>query len=238
MQTPDPDVRLMLAFRAGDDSALSDLYRRWAGPLVRFLERMVRERSTAEELMQETFIRVHGARERYAPEARFSTWLFRIARNLALNELDRARNRMPHAPTDAPSRPDADASARPNLVLVAGGSGVDDLVDARRDQARLERELAALPERQRTALWLAAVEGHSYDEIAQILDTTTSSVKSLVHRARARLAERMADPTTTTDRSPARDETDGGSGGDRQKRERPASERATSRPAGREELRS
>ena len=88
MQTSDPDARLMLAFREGDASALAELYRRWAAPVRRFLLRMVGEPAMAEDLTQETFVRVHGARDRYAPEARFSTWLFRIARNLALNELD------------------------------------------------------------------------------------------------------------------------------------------------------
>jgi len=187
MQTPDPDVRLMLAFRDGDDDALSALYRRWAGPVQRFLERMVRERAMAEELMQETFVRVHGARDRYAGDARFSTWLFRIARNLALNELDRARNRTAHLSTDVPARDDE----RPPLTLIAGGSGVDDLAHARRERSRVETALEALPERQRTALWLAAVEGHSYAEIAAVLDAAPSSVKALVHRARANLADRL-----------------------------------------------
>ena len=92
MQARDPDAQLMLAFRGGDEEALSALYRRWAGLVLRFLERMVRERATAEELMQETFVRFHGARDRYAADPRFSTWLLRIARNLAPNELDRERN--------------------------------------------------------------------------------------------------------------------------------------------------
>ena len=190
MQSPDPDATLMLAFRDGDDDALATLYRRWAGPVLRFLERMVRERATAEELTQETFVRVHGARERYSAEARFSTWLFRIARNLALNELDRARNKTAHLSTDAPARSDDE---RPVLTLVAGGAGVDELAEARRDRSRVEAELARLPERQRTALWLAAVEGHSYAEIAEVLETTTQSVKALVHRARATLADRMGE---------------------------------------------
>ena len=89
MQARDPDAQLVLAFRG---EALSALYRRWAGLVLRFLERMVRERATAEELMQETFVRFHGARDRYAADPRFSTWLLRIARNLAPNELDRERN--------------------------------------------------------------------------------------------------------------------------------------------------
>lgn len=190
MQTSDPDVRLMLAFRAGDESALSDLYRRWAGPLLRFLERMVKERATAEELMQDTFIRVHEARDRYLPEARFSTWLFRIGRNLALNELDRARNRAPHVSSEATTR-DRGATVRPGLALVAPGSSVDVIAEARREYDETASELAKLPERQRTALWLAAVEGYSYEEIAEVLETSAQSVKALVHRARVTLADRM-----------------------------------------------
>ena len=140
--------------------------------------------------MQETFIRVHGARDRYVAEARFSTWLFRIGRNLALNELDRARNKSPHVSVAAT---DSDEPSRPTLSLVAGGTPADEAVDARRQAKRVEAELAELPERQRTALWLAAVEGYAYAEIAEVLETTPSSVKALVHRARANLADRMAE---------------------------------------------
>jgi RNA polymerase sigma-70 factor (ECF subfamily) len=189
VQTSDPDARLMLAFRDGDAEALATLYGRWSGPLVRFLERLVGERATAEELMQETFVRIHGARDRYTPEARFSTWLFRIGRNLALNELDRARTKAPHLSTDAtlPGEP-----SRPAFTLVSGGSSIEHQVDVRRARTRVEEALATLPERQRAALWLAAVEGRRYDEIAAILETTPSSVKALVHRARARLADGLA----------------------------------------------
>jgi RNA polymerase sigma-70 factor (ECF subfamily) len=87
----DPDVQRMLAFSAGDTSAFDGLFRRWAEPLLHYLERMVGDTGTAEELLQDTFLRVHRARERYQPRARFSTWLYRIATNLALNELKRPR---------------------------------------------------------------------------------------------------------------------------------------------------
>lgn len=195
MQGDDPDVRLMLAFRAGDDAALADLYRRWSPPLLRYLERMVKERATAEELTQEAFIRVHGARHRYEPGARFSTWLFRIARNLALNELDLSRRSRPHFSTD--SDPGID-EARPKLTLVSNSPSAEALIDARRTRDLVETVLAELPERQRSALWLAAVEGHSYAEIAIVLDTSTQSVKALVHRARAAIADRIAAATAPT----------------------------------------
>jgi RNA polymerase sigma-70 factor (ECF subfamily) len=177
----DDDVHLMLAFQAGEPAAFDALFRRWAAPLLRYLERMVRDAGTAEELVQEVFLRVHRARERYAPEARFSTWLYRIATNLALNELRRPRRREPHRSQDEEGAP----------ALAAEAPDPDAAVDARRLGARVERELAALPEKQRAALCLAAVEGLSYAEVAEALEVSESAVKALVHRARTALAERL-----------------------------------------------
>ncbi len=177
----DGDVRLMLAFSRGDTSAFDALFLRWAGPLLRYLDRMVRDRATAEELVQEVFIRVYGARDRYRPDARFSTWLYRIATNLALNELRRPRRRDPHTSLDADGAP----------LLPSEEPGAEAVVDARRAGAAVLHELEALPERQRAALCLAAVEGLSYSEIAEALDTSEKAVKALVHRARATLAARL-----------------------------------------------
>ncbi|MCS5636344.1 MAG: sigma-70 family RNA polymerase sigma factor [Myxococcota bacterium] len=176
----DPDVVLMLAFRDGDEAAFDQLFRRWAGPLLRYLERMLGESAMAEELVQEAFFRVHRARHRYEPRARFSTWLYRIATNLALNELKRPRRRHVHEEED-------------RVELRGTGPGVDEQVATRRLGARVESELEKLPERQRMALWLSAAEGHSYAEVASILDTTEKSVKALVHRARAALVSRMGE---------------------------------------------
>jgi RNA polymerase sigma-70 factor (ECF subfamily) len=180
----DQDVQLMLAFREGDAAAFDALFRRWAGPLLRFLERMVRDSGVAEELTQEVFLRVHRARDRYAPEARFSTWLYRIATNLALNELRRPRHRAPHRSAE-------DEEAPP---LVGAEPAPDDVAHARRLGEQVERELGRLPEKQRAALCLAAVEGLSYAEVAGALDVTEKAVKALVHRARATLAARIDPP--------------------------------------------
>jgi len=181
----DPDVQLMLAFRGGDPTAFDALFRRWAGPMLRYLERMVRDAASAEDLLQETFLRVFRARDRYQPEARFSTWLYTIATNLALNELRRPRRRAPHRSTN-----EGESDELP-LALEGHEPRADDVTDARRASADLERELAALPERQRTALVLSAVEGLSYAEVAVSLETTEKSVKALVHRARATLAAKF-----------------------------------------------
>ena len=182
MHALDEDVRLMLAFRAGDDAAFDTLFQRWAGPLLRYLERMVRDTAAAEELCQEAFLRVHRARERYRPEARFSTWLYRIATNLALNELRRPRRKAVHRSTESEDAPE----------LAAESPATDDVVEARRRGAAVEEALEQLPEKQRAALCLTAVEGLSYAEVAETLDVTEKAVKSLVHRARSSLATRLA----------------------------------------------
>lgn len=178
MHQSDPDVALMLAFRDGDEAAFDQLFHRWGGPLLRYMERMVGDAATAEELVQEAFFRVHKAKERYEPKARFSTWLYRIATNLALNELKRPRRRHHHEEEE-------------NSILVAEGPSTESQIDSQKMGGAVEEVLHKLPERQRMALWLSAAEGHSYAEVAQILETTEKSVKALVHRGRAALVERL-----------------------------------------------
>ena len=182
MQSSDPDVRLMLAFRAGDESALSDLYRRWAGPLLRFLERMVRERSIAEELMQETFLRVHGARDRYAPDARFSTWLYRIAFNLCVNRSERQVPREARALAEGV----ADELHDPQVPDPSTALERDDVVRA------VRAAIAALPGRQRMALLLARYHEVPLAEIGTVLGIGEKAAKSLVHRAREGLRQELA----------------------------------------------
>jgi RNA polymerase sigma-70 factor (ECF subfamily) len=172
----------MLAFAAGDQAAFAALFERWSRPLLRYLERLVREAATAEDLVQEAFVRVHRARNQYRPEARFSTWLYRIATHLAWNELRRPRRRASHESVDGDEA----------VPLAAESAPIDELVHARRVSAEVEAALAALPERQRAALWLAAVEGQSYAEVALALETSETAVKALVHRARAALVEALA----------------------------------------------
>src|SRR5258705_13224774 len=125
----------MLAFAAGDEAAFAALFERWSRPLLRYLDRLVREAATAEELVQEAFVRVHRARESYRPEARFSTWLYRIATHLAWNELRRPRRRAPHDSVDA----------EPAAKLAAPNAPVDELGHTRRMAGGGEVGLAALP---------------------------------------------------------------------------------------------
>jgi RNA polymerase sigma-70 factor (ECF subfamily) len=187
LQDGDDDVRLMLALRAGDETAFDALFARWSGRLLRFVDRMVHDTAAAEELVQETFLRLYRARERYEPEARFSTWLYTIATRLALNEMRRPRHQHPHASTDETDE------AGLALVLPGDAPRADDVAHARAVGAEVEGALAGLPERQRAALWLAAVEGLSYAEIAATLATTEKSVKALVHRARTALCAELGE---------------------------------------------
>lgn len=179
------DVRLMLACRAGDDVAFGALFRRWSSPLLRYLERMVGDAAAAEELVQETFLRVHRARERYSPDARFSTWLYTIANHLALNELRRPHRHREHRSADG------DDADREPLALAGDSPRAEEAIDTRRLGSAVEQALSQLPERQRAALWLTAVEGLSYAEAASTLETTEKSVKALVHRARSALADNL-----------------------------------------------
>lgn len=172
----DEDARLMLRFREGDRGAFETLFHRYTVPLVSFLARMVPERARAEELAQEVFVRIYQARERYEPRARFSTYLFGIAHNLALNELDRAYRRR-ERPLDPPGTADP----------IDPGPGADALLEGARTARAIERGLWRLPERQRAALLLASREGLGHAEIAEVLGASASGVKSLLHRARENL---------------------------------------------------
>ncbi len=181
----DEDARLMLAFKDGDTRAFDVLFERYTPRLLGFLFRMVRNRARAEELVQDVFIRLYNAADRYEARTRFSTYVFGIAHNLALNDLARA-----HRKREVALEPvDQDRWADPT-------PGPDARLEAVRTQEALERAIGELPERQRAALLLRTQEGLGYAEIAESLDTSVSSVKSLLHRAREALLGKLGDLTT------------------------------------------
>ncbi len=191
MTEHDEDAQLMLSLGRGEIAAFDVLFERWGARLQHYLQRLVADAATAEELSQEAFLRLYRAREGYRAESRFSTWLYRIATNLALNELRRPHRRSAHLSSDSAELP---------APLVAADSAPDSQADARLAAGRVQRELARLPERQRVALWLCAVEQHSYAEVARALDTSEASVKSLVHRARVSLAARLSEKMEKVER--------------------------------------
>ena len=186
----DPDVRLMLEVRDGSATAFEELVVRYQGRLVRVLEHLVGRRELAEDLAQEVFLRVYRSRQQYVPGAKFATWLFTIANNVAANAL-------------------RDRSRRPEMTLAGSESGplgprpLDRLAQASSsamparqiDKAELRdivrMALDSLSERQRLAVLLNKFEGMSYADIARTMELSPQAVKSLLSRARENLRQML-----------------------------------------------
>lgn len=181
------DVELMLDVKAGDDSSFDFLLQRYRSPLVNFLYRMVRDTATAEDLAQEVFLRVYRARKQYTPSAKFTTWLFRIATNLALNSVRDNRYAKLGVPLDSP----ADEDAAP-MELPAPVMRIDEHMIERDRTEFIRRAIASLPEKQRAAVLLHKYEEMDYGEIAKILDCSESALKSLLFRAYESLRVQLA----------------------------------------------
>lgn len=181
------DVQLMLGVKAGDEASFELLLERYRTPLVHFLYRMVRDAAMAEDLAQEVFLRVYRARKSYSPSAKFTTWLFRIATNLALNALRDRRPRRREDSLDAPGHDD-----QPALDLPDGApTALERLME--RDRAAAIREaILALPEKQRAAVVLHKFHELDYEEIARVLECSPSALKSLLFRAYETLRFRLA----------------------------------------------
>ncbi len=174
----DPDAALMVAFQGGDESAFRTLFEKYGRPMYAFCHHFVRDAARAEELAQDVFLKLHASASRYRATARFKTFLYRIASNHCLNELRRGEYGARRGPgsfgDDGPPDPDALAgsAATPEQHAVAAALARE-----------VERLLARLPEKQRAAFVLARLEGMPYEDVAEVLDTSVSAVKSLVHRA-------------------------------------------------------
>jgi RNA polymerase sigma-70 factor, ECF subfamily len=174
------DVQLMLGVKAGDDLSFELLLQKYRTPLVNFLYRMVRDQATAEDLAQEVFLRVYRARKNYAPSAKFTTWLFRIATNVALNSLRDGRR---HARELSLEEPRSEDDERPAVDLPDGAPTAEQRLMARDRTRLIRRAILALPEKQRAAVVLHKYHELDYDEIARILGCSESALKSLLFRA-------------------------------------------------------
>jgi len=176
------DEQLMLAYQSGDAGAFETLYARHRGGLYRFVLRSVKERGSAEELFQDTWMRVIDARGRYAPQARFATWLYTIAHNRLV---DHWRKKAPVTVSlDDPDDPPEDVSAG------AAGDPARQ-AQARQELARFLAALEALPQAQRAAFLLREEAGLSLAEIAQVTGTNEEAAKSRLRYAMAKLREAM-----------------------------------------------
>jgi RNA polymerase sigma-70 factor (ECF subfamily) len=184
----DPDVRLMLQVRAGDAAAFTELVERYRNRLLTVLEHLVGNHEQAEDLAQEVFLRVFKASHRYEPGAKFSTWLFTIANNVASNAL-RSRSRRREVGVPEGNGSDSAPMQLDQLAKAASGFMPTRALD-KAEQAQMVRQaVAALSERQRMALLLAKFEGMSYQDIAQTMELSVQAIKSLLSRARVNLKE-------------------------------------------------
>jgi RNA polymerase sigma-70 factor (ECF subfamily) len=182
------DVQLMLDVKAGDEASFDFLLQKYRSPLINFLYRMVRDTATAEDLAQEVFLRVYRARKQYTPSAKFTTWLFRIATNVALNSVRDNRNEKLAVSIDALVG-DEDSAPR---ELPAREMRIDEHMIERDRTEFIQRAIASLPEKQRVAVWLHKYEEMDYGEIARILDCSESALKSLLFRAYENLRMQLA----------------------------------------------
>ena len=192
-QQSDPDVRLMLRVRDDDAGAFSELVSRYEGRLIRLMRTMGPRTDMAEDLAQETFLRVFRARKRYEAGAKFSTWLFTIAGNVARNAVRSRRSRKEIAEVDAmAANPNAsDAQLIAAKAVDASGLMPTRLVEGDERAEIVRAAVSMLSERQRMALMLSRFENMSYQEIADSMELTTKAVKSLLSRARVNLREQL-----------------------------------------------
>ncbi len=187
--TDDPGVRWMLAYQRGDESAFDRLVEAYSPQVFALLTRFLGARSNREDMVQEVFLRVIRARDRYQPAARFSTWLYRIAFNLSVNESQRASGKEFQVDGAGAEPPDPDRMDEIRDERVPD----PDAHLARSDVVRaVRRAIARLPENQRMVLILAKYEEMPYADIATVIGSSEKAVKSLVHRARENLRGELA----------------------------------------------
>ena len=197
------DVQLMLDVKAGDEQSFELLLRKYRSPLVNFLYRMVRDTAVAEDLAQEVFLRVYRARLEYAPSAKFTTWMFRIATNLALNSVRDNRHRQMEISMD--QSVDTGEDEQRALEVPDRTPSVEQELVARCRAEMILKAIHTLPEKQRAAVLLHKYQELDYDEIARVLECSESALKSLLFRAYETLRVELAplvSPTVRMDRVP------------------------------------
>ena len=174
------DVDIMLRVKTGDESAFAYLVQKYRRPMVGFMYRLCHNPSTAEELAQEVFLRVYRSRTSYEPSAKFTTWLYRIATNLAVNHARDTRHERPEN-TLRLDEPDHETGTTPDLA--DDSLSAEEQILKRERLAAIRSKVNALPERQRVAVIMHKFQQMDYREIAGVLKLSESATKSLLFRA-------------------------------------------------------
>ena len=185
---PDPDAALMLRVKQGDREAFEELVEKYKQPVMNLVYRTLPDATEAEDLAQHVFLQVYKSAHRYEVSAKFTTWLFTIARNLCLNEI-RRRSRHPAESLDETFADNDDQPIRqPEDVKTF--SPPDSLLQSELED-KIETALAELPEKQRTAILMCRGDEFSYEDIAKVLECSVSATKSLIHRGRETLKQKL-----------------------------------------------
>jgi len=187
---PASDAAVMLRVAAGDEASFNYLVEKYHRPMIHFLFRMVHNQATAEELAQEVFLRVYRARASYRAEARFTTWLYRIATNLAVNHARDTRHERA-AQTVYLDAPDEETGIMPDMASSEPSAEAELL--ARERVKAIRGHVDALPERQRLAVVMHKYQGMDYREIGEVLKLSESATKSLLFRAYQTLRVKLKD---------------------------------------------
>ena len=184
------DSEVMLELKAGNMAGFDYLLQKYRKPIINFMYRMTRNQAVAEELAQEVFLRVYRSRETYRAEARFSTWLYRIATNLGVNQARDTRHERT-ASTVYLDEPDSETGTSPDVADSAPGAEARLLRDER--MAAIRDHVMSLPERQRMGVLMHKYEGMDYKQIGEVLKLSESATKSLLFRAYQTLREKLKD---------------------------------------------
>jgi RNA polymerase sigma-70 factor, ECF subfamily len=184
------DAEIMLRVRDGEDAGYDILIEKYRKPIINFMFRMVHNQAVAEELAQEVFLRVYRSRQTYRAEAKFTTWLYRIATNLGVNNARDTKHEraVQNVYLD---QPDPETGTTPD-VADAKASVEENLVRDERMRA-IRQHVMALPERQRNAVLMHKYQGLDYKQIGEVLKLSESATKSLLFRAYQTLRERLKD---------------------------------------------
>lgn len=178
--------------RKGSEAAYRELLTRYERPVFSLVFRMVRDRETAEDLAQETFIKVLNNLDRYSPEFKFSSWLFKIANNLTIDHLRRRRVDTISI-EGAPDAVTAESARATSIAVVSGNESPLEELESRELGTAIERAIGKLRPEYRACIMLRHVEDKSYEEIAEIVKLPLGTVKTYIHRARHELRTALGD---------------------------------------------
>jgi RNA polymerase sigma-70 factor (ECF subfamily) len=179
------DAEVMLRVKAGDQSAFDYLVQKYRRPLVSFMYRMARNTTAAEDLAQEVFLRVYRSRQTYEASAKFTTWLYRIATNLAVNHTRHER------PEVTVSLDEPDEETGTTMDVADGKISAEEALVRRERMLAIRGKVEALPERQKLAVIMHKYQQMDYKQIAEVLKLSESATKSLLFRAYETLREQL-----------------------------------------------